>query len=53
MKQELLEILTYPKCKGNLDFDEENNILICENFKLKFKIEENIPILLIDKAEKF
>lgn len=53
MKQELLEILACPKCKGNLDFDEENNILICENCKLKFKIEENIPILLIDKAEKF
>ncbi len=53
MDEKLLDILACPECKGDLDYDKENNQLDCKNCKLKFKIENDIPILLIEKAEKY
>lgn len=47
---ELLEILACPKCKGELRLTEEGSDLICEACRLKYPIEEGIPIMLIDKA---
>ncbi len=50
MKQELLDILACPKCKGPLQFDEENNELICHACCLVYEIRDDIPIMLIDEA---
>ena len=40
----LLEILACPKCKGDLVYDQEKNVLICYNCKVFYPIEEDIPI---------
>ena len=53
MNKELLDILACPECKGELDYNEEENKLICGNCRLKFKIEDDIPIMLVEKAENF
>lgn len=69
LDKELLDILACPKCKsevkekddkGNevvkivdLEYDRENNYLICHNCRLKYRIEDDIPIMLIDEAESF
>jgi len=53
LKQELLDILACPKCKGNFEYDRENNKLICHTCRLKYDIKDDIPIMLIDEAEKF
>lgn len=53
LSDKLLEILACPKCKGDLNYDRDNNKLICENCKLRYRIDDNIPIMLIDEAEKF
>ena len=50
--QELLEILVCPLCKGELFFDEKNSELICYESKLAYKIEDDIPVMLADKARK-
>ncbi|MFH1720979.1 MAG: Trm112 family protein [Candidatus Altiarchaeota archaeon] len=50
----LLEILACPKCKGDLEYvdkKEEHN-LTCKACKLRYRIEDDIPIMLIDEAEK-
>jgi uncharacterized protein YbaR (Trm112 family) len=52
IKQELLEILVCPSCKGELFFDEKNSELICYESKLAYKIEDGIPVMLVDKARK-
>jgi hypothetical protein len=52
MDKKLLEILACPKCKGDLEFKEKENSLICHKCKLKYRIEDEIPIMLIDEAEK-
>ncbi len=53
LDKELLDILACPKCKGDLEYDQENQKLICNNCRLKYDIKEDIPIMLIDDAEKF
>lgn len=49
----LLEILACPKCKGDLEYDQQNQRLICHACRLKYTIKDDIPIMLIDQAEKF
>ncbi len=51
LSEELLEILACPKCKGELKYDRDKNILICEACRVFYKIEEDIPILLVEEAE--
>ena len=53
VEKELLEILACPKCKGDLEYDEEKDQLICRQCRLIYRVEDDIPIMLIDEAEKF
>ena len=50
---ELLEILVYPKCKGNLRLTAAQDGLICEACALKYEIRDDIPIMLVDEAQPF
>jgi len=52
INKELLNILACPKCKGDLEYDRINNKLICHKCKLAYPIRDDIPIMLIDEAEK-
>ena len=49
---ELLEILICPLCRGDLVLDEKNNELICYKSKLAYKINNEIPVMLVDEARK-
>ena len=53
LDKELLDILACPKCKGNLEYDKENEKLICHTCRLKYNIKDSIPIMLIEEAESF
>jgi uncharacterized protein YbaR (Trm112 family) len=53
LNKKLLEVLACPACKGDLEYDEKNQRLICQACRLKYKIEENIPVMLVEEAEKF
>jgi hypothetical protein len=50
IQQELLDILACPKCKGDLEFNEEDNGLICAKCSLMYSIKDDIPIMLIEEA---
>jgi uncharacterized protein YbaR (Trm112 family) len=52
ISQELLEILACPKCKGDLVLTEKEDGLVCHACKLLYRIEDDIPIMLIDEAQK-
>lgn len=47
----LLEILVCPKCKGELEYREAEAELICHACRLRYRIEDDIPVMLIDEAE--
>ncbi len=53
VEKDLLEILACPKCKGDLKYDEKQDKLICEHCRLIFRVEDDIPIMLIDEAETY
>jgi uncharacterized protein YbaR (Trm112 family) len=53
LKDDLLEILACPKCKGDLEYDRENGKLLCHACRLKYDIQDDIPIMLIEEAESF
>jgi len=46
----LMEILACPVCKGKLDYDKENQELICKFDKLAYAIDRDIPVLLENEA---
>lgn len=50
--QELLDILACPKCKGDVELTKEGDGLVCKICKLKYPIKDDIPVMLIDEAEK-
>jgi uncharacterized protein YbaR (Trm112 family) len=50
--QKLLEKLVCPGTHEKLEYDKENNRLICRERGLAFKIVDDIPVLLLDEAEK-
>lgn len=50
---QLLEILVCPECRGDLEYDEEAGVLRCPACRLEYRIEDDIPILLIDEAESY
>ena len=52
MDKKLLDILACPKCKGDLHYDKKNQKLICQKCKLAYPIKNEIPVMLIDEAEK-
>lgn len=53
LDKELLEILACPKCKGDLEYKQEQQVLECPRCRLRYPIKDDIPIMLIDEAESF
>lgn len=55
LDEQLLEILVCPKCKGELEYrqEEDDEALLCNACRLRYEVKDDIPIMLIDEAEKF
>jgi len=53
LSKELFEILACPQCKGELEYDTRNQQLICHTCLLKYPVKADIPIMLIEEAEKY
>ena len=53
LDKELLEILACPKCKGDLEYREADQVLVCNACRLRYPVKDDIPIMLIDEAESF
>ena len=51
IKQELLDIIACPKCKGTVQLNDEKDGLICQACQLVYEIRDDIPIMLIDEAK--
>ena len=51
--QELLNILACPACKGTLEYDRTNEKLICRACRLRYRIDDDIPVMLVEEAEPF
>lgn len=52
LSKELLEILVCPACKGDLEYDSVKATLTCRACRLRYSIEDDIPNMLVDEAER-
>ena len=51
LSKELLDVLACPKCKGSLKYNGKK--LVCRKCRLRFRINDDIPDMLLENAEKF
>lgn len=49
----LLEVLACPKDKGPLTYLEEQQLLVNERLGLAYRIDDGIPVMLIDEANSW
>ena len=52
IKQELIDILACPKCKGPVALQADASGLICQACQVVYPIRDDIPIMLIDEAKR-
>ena len=48
----LMEILACPVCKGKLNYNKDDQELVCNFDRLAYPIEKNIPVLLENEARR-
>lgn len=53
LDRELLDLLACPKCKGELELTPDETELRCPLCRLGYRIDDGIPILLIDEAHPY
>ena len=51
IRKDLLDILACPKCHEKVTLTGDGEYLVCETCALKYPVEDDIPIMLIDRAE--
>lgn len=50
LKQELLDILCCPKCRGDLQYNADENRLLCKHCGTVYPVKDGIPIMLTEEA---
>ena len=50
LDKELLDILACPVCKGDLTYEADKDILVCERCGVYYEIKDGIPVLLSDSG---
>lgn len=48
---QLLEILVCPRCKGDLEHRTEPEELVCPVCRLRYPVQDGIPVMLVDEAK--
>lgn len=52
LAKNLLDKLVCPMCKNKMQYDEKNEKLICQSCSVAYKVNNDVPVLLADEAEK-
>ena len=52
LSPDLLAILVCPACKGDLEYRSDADMLTCPRCRLRYRVVDDIPNMLIDEAEK-
>lgn len=50
LSEELLAILACPKCKGDIEWREKQQLIVCVRCGLGYPVRDGIPVMLIDEA---
>lgn len=53
LDKELLEILACPNCRGDVEYREAEDLIVClGQCGYKYPVRDDIPVMLIDEAIK-
>ena len=53
LDQKLLDILICPNCHGEVEYIESENGIVCRGeCKYRYPVRDDIPVMLIDEAER-
>ncbi len=53
LDQRLLEILACPNCRGDVEYLEDEQTIVCRGeCRYRYPVRDGIPVMLIDEAEK-
>ncbi len=52
VEKELLDILVCPNCHGNVEYRPQEERIVCTKCRLRYPVRDDIPVMLIDEAEK-
>ena len=53
LDQKLLDILVCPNCHGEVEYVKDLNVIVCRGeCKYRYPVRDDIPVMLIDEAEK-
>ena len=50
LSPQVLRIIVCPKCKGELEYREAEQSLLCHVCQLRYAVRDDIPVMLIDEA---
>ncbi len=50
--KDLLDILACPSCRGEVDYREEEQVIVCRSCGYRYPVRDDIPVMLIEEAEK-
>lgn len=51
--EELLEILVCPNCRGEVEYREQEELIVCRGeCGYQYPVRDDIPVMLIEEAEK-
>ncbi len=48
----LIDILACPSCRGDVEYHENEERIVCLECGLRYPVRDGIPIMLIDEAEE-
>ena len=52
LSKEFIDILACPRCKGEIELLTDGGGLLCRPCRLRYPIRDDIPVMLIDEAER-
>lgn len=52
LSQDLLDILACPKCKGEVQLNQAGDGLVCRACSVVYPVRDDIPIMLIEEAQR-
>ena len=50
--KDLLEILVCPNCRGAVEYQQDEQLIVCTKCGLRYPVRDDIPVMLIEEAEK-
>lgn len=52
LDKELLDILVCPNDRGEIEYRETEQVIVCQKCGYRYPVRDGIPVMLIDEAEK-